>query len=165
MEELWAQFVLFAGRVNAEVAWTRDKIVVGSVSFRNHFVSIQINLVVLQLVDPFHPNATPNFVGRSWVGPSSLFVQFGLRGALCGIMDLSAVVGERHLSSDCRGHFRPFLLRCHARIVSVWLSCGFHGWFRFPCCCLVSHICRLTTTVNYWAVGTIESWLGTQFLI
>ena len=31
VEKLWAQFVLTAGRVNSEVAWTRDEVVVRSV--------------------------------------------------------------------------------------------------------------------------------------
>ena len=43
IEKLWAQFVLTAGPVNREVAWTRDEVVVGSVDFRNPFVSILVH--------------------------------------------------------------------------------------------------------------------------
>ena len=62
--KLWAQFVLTAGQVNTEVAWTRDENMVGSVNFRSHFVPFQIYSVVLLLVN--HPNqkATPNSVTR-----------------------------------------------------------------------------------------------------
>ena len=38
VEKLWAQFVLTAGPINTEVAWTRDEVFVGSVNFRKHFV-------------------------------------------------------------------------------------------------------------------------------
>ena len=50
IERLWAQFVLTAGPMNTEVAWTRDDVLVGSVDFRNHFVSFQVHIVVLLLV-------------------------------------------------------------------------------------------------------------------
>ena len=35
IEKLWAQFVLTAGPVNREAAWTGDEVLVGSVDFRN----------------------------------------------------------------------------------------------------------------------------------
>ena len=44
-------------------------------------------------------------------------------------------MGGGHFSSGCCDHLRPFLQRCHARIVSAWVSCGFCGWFSLPCCC------------------------------
>ena len=50
VEKLYAQFVLTAGPVNREVAWTRDEVLVGSVDFRNPFVSCLIHIVVLFLV-------------------------------------------------------------------------------------------------------------------
>ena len=51
IEKLWAQFVLTAGPVKREVAWTRDEVLVGSVVFRNLFVSFLIHIVVLLLVN------------------------------------------------------------------------------------------------------------------
>ena len=68
VEKLWAQFVLTAGPVNTEVAWTRDEILVGSVNFRNHFVSFPIYVVVLLLVNSFNWNATPKSVTRGRLG-------------------------------------------------------------------------------------------------
>ena len=47
IEKLWEQLVLTAGPVNTEVAWTRDEVLVGSVDFRNHLVSVLIYIVVL----------------------------------------------------------------------------------------------------------------------
>ena len=67
VEKLWVQFVLTAGPVNIEVAWTRDEVLVGSVNFRNHFVSFPIYIVVLLLVNPFKWNATPNSVTPGWL--------------------------------------------------------------------------------------------------
>ena len=46
-EKLWAQFVLTAGPVNTKVTWKPDEVLVGSVDFRNHFVSFLIQIVVL----------------------------------------------------------------------------------------------------------------------
>ena len=51
IEKLWAQFVLTAGPVHTEVAWTRDDVLVGSVDFRNHFVAFLIQFDVLLLVN------------------------------------------------------------------------------------------------------------------
>ena len=71
IEKLWAQFVLTAGPVKREVAWTRDEVLVGSVDFRNLFVSFLIHIVVLLLVNYYHWNAAPNFVTSCWVGKGS----------------------------------------------------------------------------------------------
>ena len=68
IEKLWAQFVLTAGPVKLEVAWTREEVLVGSVDFRNLFVSFLIHIVVLLLVN-YH--AAPNFVTGCWVGKGS----------------------------------------------------------------------------------------------
>ena len=51
IDKLWVQFVLTAGSVNTEVAWTRDEVSVGSVNFRNHFVSFPVYIVLLLLVN------------------------------------------------------------------------------------------------------------------
>ena len=73
-EKLWAQFVLTAGPVNREVAWTRDEVLVGSVDFRNSFVSFLIHIVVLLLVYHHHWNAAPIFVTSCWVGKGPSFL-------------------------------------------------------------------------------------------
>ena len=71
IEKLWAQFMLTAGPVNREVAWTRDEVLLGSVDFRNPFVSLLIHIVVLRLVNHHYWNAAPNLVTGCWVGKSS----------------------------------------------------------------------------------------------
>ena len=62
IEKMWAQFVLTAGLVKREVAWTRDEVLVGSVDFRNLFVSFLLHIVVLLLVNYHYWTVAPNFV-------------------------------------------------------------------------------------------------------
>ena len=81
VEKLWAQFVLTAGPVNAEVACTRDEVLVGSVDFRNRFVSFLIHIVVLFLVYHHYWNVAPDFVTSCWLGKGSPFLQPRIRGA------------------------------------------------------------------------------------
>ena len=66
--KLCAQFLLTPGPVNGEAAWTRDEVSVGSIDFRNHFVSFPIYIVVLLSVNHLNWNATPNSVTRVWLG-------------------------------------------------------------------------------------------------
>ena len=75
IEKLWAQFVLTAGPVNTEVAWTRDEVLVSSVDFRNRFVSFLIHIVVLLLVYHHYWDAAPNSVASVWLGKGSPCVQ------------------------------------------------------------------------------------------
>ena len=74
IEKLCAQFVLTAGPVNCEVAWTRDEVLVGSVEFRNLFVSFLIHIAVLLLLNHHYWNSAPSFVTGCWVGKSSSFL-------------------------------------------------------------------------------------------
>ena len=74
IEKMWAQFVLTARPVSWEVVWTRDEVVVGSVDFRNPFVSFLVHIVVLLLVYHHHWNAAPNFVTSCWVVKGSSFL-------------------------------------------------------------------------------------------
>ena len=80
VEKLWAQLVLTAGQVNTEVAWTGDKVLVGSINFRSHFVSFQIYIVVLLLVNYINRNATPNSVTRGWLAHHLFSLEFEERG-------------------------------------------------------------------------------------
>ena len=66
--EAVAQFV-------TEVAWTRDEFLVGSVDFRNHFVSFLIHIVVLLLVYYRYWNAASNSVASAWFAEGSPFLQ------------------------------------------------------------------------------------------
>ena len=99
IEKLWAQFVLTAGPVTSEVTWTRDEVLVGSVDFRNPFVSCLIHIVVLLLVNYHHRNAASNFVTGGWVGQGSSSLWPGVRGAWRDDVDLRENLGEGHFPS------------------------------------------------------------------
>ena len=135
VENLLAQFVLIAGRVNTQVAWTRDDVLVSSVKFRSHFVSFQLYIVVLLFFDHFNRNAARNSVTRAWVGSGSPFVQVGIQRAWCDTVNLHKNMGEGHISSGCGDRVSPFLQQCNARMVSARVSCGCCWWFGVPCCC------------------------------
>ena len=107
IEKLWAQFMLTAGPVKREVAWTQDEVLVGSVDFRNLFVSFLIHIVVLLLVNYHYWNAAPNFVTSCWVGKGSSFLWPLVRGAWRVTVGFHADVGEGHLPSGCCGCCRP----------------------------------------------------------
>ena len=99
IEKLWAQFVLTAGPVTREVAWTRDEVLVGSVSFRDPFISCLIHIVVLLLVKNHHRNATSNLVTSGWVVQGSSFLWPGIRGAWRDSVGLHSDLGEGHFPS------------------------------------------------------------------
>ena len=68
IENLWAQYVLTAGPFINEVAWTRDKVLISSINFWNHFVSFPFHIVVLLLINHCYCNVAPNSVARGWLG-------------------------------------------------------------------------------------------------
>ena len=107
-EKLWAQFAQRAGPVNTEVSWTSDEILVGSVNFRNHFVSILLYIAVLLLVNHLNWNATPNSVTCGWLGYGSPILQFRFRGAWCDTVGIHINVVEGHFPPGCRARYRPF---------------------------------------------------------
>ena len=135
IKKAWAQFVIAAGPVLSEVAWTRDEVLVGSVDFRNHFVSTLIHIVVLHSVNHRYWDAALNSAARGWLGEGSPFLQPWTRGAWCVVVGLHADKGDRHFPSGCCGHYRPFCRWCHTRVISGWVSCGCSRWFSVPCCC------------------------------
>ena len=135
VEKLWPQFVLTAVPVNREVAWTRDEVLVGSVDFRNPFVSCLIHIVVLLFVYHYYWNVALNFVASGWLGKSSSFLQPWVRGAWRVIVGLRADVGEGHFPSGCCECCRPFCSWCHTRAICVRVSCVCSGWFIVPGCC------------------------------
>ena len=115
------------GSVSAEVAWTRNEVVVGSIDFRNPFVSFVVHIVVLLLVCHHHWNAAPNFVTSCWVGKGSSFLWAWVWGAWRVTVGLHADVGEGHFPSGCCGCYRPFHSWCYTRCSSARVNCGCIG--------------------------------------
>ena len=65
--------------------------------------------------------------------------------------------GKGHLPSGCRGRFRPFLQRCHARVISARVSCGCCEWFGVPCCCFWWVAC-----VGWHSRRVLGKWVQSQ---
>ena len=163
--KLWARFVLTAGPVNTEVAWTRDEVLVGSVDFRNHFVSFLIHNVVLLLVNHRYCNAAPTSVPRGWLGEGSPFLQPWIWGAWCVTVGLHADMVEGHFPSGCCGRHRPFCRRYYTQVISVWVSCGCCWWLSVRRCCFWRVACvggHLRRASGKWvqpqAAGTPSLW-------
>ena len=135
VEKLWAQLVLTAGPVNWEIAWTRDEVLVGSVDFRNPFVSCLIHIVVLLLVYEYYWKVAPSFVASGWLGKGSPFLQPRIQGAWRVIVGLHADVGGRHFPSGCCECCTPFCSWCHTRAISARVNCVCSGWLSVPGCC------------------------------
>ena len=110
VEILWAHFVLTATRVSAKVAWSRGEFVVGSVNFRSQFVSFQVYIDVLLLVDHLKKNSAPKGASSGWVESSSQFVQFGIRGA--------RMTGCTFLWTSEKDTFRRFVVAVSDRFFS-----------------------------------------------
>ena len=155
IEKLWAQFVLTAGPVNTEVAWTRDQVLVGSVDFPN-FVSFRSQIVVLLLVNQRNCNAAPNcawLVGRKL----TIFTALNSRSVVwhCG---LSCGHGKRTLSFGLLSPLQTVLplmpntiCQCLGRL---WLlRVVRHPSLLF----LIGRMSWPTLTANIWAVGTAAS--------
>ena len=140
--KLWAQSVLTTGPVNSEVAWTRDGILVGSVKFQNHFVSLLIYIVVLLLVNHFNWSGTRNLSRVvEWAKAHHFYsLEFEQRGvAFWAFMRtwekdtfcrVALAVTDR-FSSDAT----------YIRVVSAGVICGCCGWFDVPRCCFWRVFC------------------------
>ena len=107
VEKLWAQFVLTAGSVSAEVAWTRDEVLVGSVDFRNHFVLFLIHIVILLLVCHHYWNAA-RILSRvvDWAKAHYFYSLEFEEGVV--IVGLHADVREGHFPLGCCECHRSF---------------------------------------------------------
>ena len=121
------QFVVTAGPVKREVAWTQDGVLVGSVDFRNLFVSFLVHIVVLLLVNYPHGNVASNFVASGWMGKGSSFLWPGVRGAWRVSVGLHPDVGEGQFSSGGCGCCRPLHSRCYTRGSGARVGCGCSG--------------------------------------
>ena len=108
VSQLWSQFTLIASRVNIEVAWSRDEVLVGIVLLviTTHTCSLAYWCCVL--VDHLEWNEPPHSTSSVWLGEESWEVQHRIRGARFRDLGHGADVGEVH-NSAC--------LRCRAETV------------------------------------------------
>ena len=81
MSQLWSQFTLIASRVNIEVAWSRDEVLVGII-----LLAITTHICLLAywccvLVDHLERNVLPHSCLSLWMGQRPWEVQHRVRGA------------------------------------------------------------------------------------
>ena len=75
VSQLWAQFTLIASRVNIEVAWFRDEVLVGII-----LLAMTMHLCLLAywccvLVDRLERDVPPHSCSSLWMGQESWEVQ------------------------------------------------------------------------------------------
>ena len=157
VEKLWAQFVLTAGPVNTEVAWTRDEIMVGSVNFRNNFISFPGYFVVFLLVHHLNWKATPT--SHAWL--------VGLRLTICTVWSSRSVVW--HCGPSCERGKRtlsvgfPWPLQTASPVMPhTMCQCLGQLWLlwvvqRPLLLFLVGRMCWPTLTASIREVGTVTS--------
>ena len=99
VSQLWSQFTLIASRVNIEVAWSRDELLVGIILLvmTTHTCSLPYRCCVL--VNHLERNVPPHSCSSLWLGQESWEVQHRVRGARFRDLGHSADVGEVHIST------------------------------------------------------------------
>ena len=97
--QLWSQFTLIASRVNIEVAWSRDEVLVGAVLFviTTHTCSLADGCCVL--VDHLEWNVSAHSCPSLWLGQELWEVQHRIRGARCRNLGFRADMGKVHIST------------------------------------------------------------------
>ena len=164
IEKLWAQFLLTAGPVKREVAWTRDEVLVGSVDFRNPFVSFRFTLLFCFysiIVTGMVPRILSRVVG--WAKAHHFYgLEFEERGeSLWAFMRTWEKGSFRRLAvvlstaSQLTLHMR---WRCSGRLWLQWVVR--RPSLRF----LAGRMCWLTRTRSTWEVGTRTNWWSIQSL-
>ena len=109
VNQLWSQFTLIASRVNIDVAWSRDEVLVGFVLLLVATYTCSLAYGCCVLVDHLEWNVPPPSCSRVWLGKGSWEVQHRVRGTR--FRDLGyggADMGKVHF---------PTCLRCRAEPV------------------------------------------------
>ena len=99
VSQLWSQFTLIASRVNIEVAWSRDEVLVGIVLLVMTTQTCSLAYRCCVLVDHLERNVTPHPCSRFWLGQESREVQHRIRGARFRDLGHGADVGEVLIST------------------------------------------------------------------
>ena len=97
--QLWSQFTLIASRVNIDVAWSRDEVLVGIVPFVITTHTCPLAYCCCVLVNHPEWNVSAHSFSSLWLGQESWKVQHRIRGAQCRDLGLRADMGEVHIST------------------------------------------------------------------
>ena len=99
VSQLWSQFTLIAGRVNNDVAWYRDEVLVGIVLLVITTRTCSLAYWCCVLVDHLERNVPQHSCSSLWLGQESWEVQHRFRGARFRDLGHGADVGDVHIST------------------------------------------------------------------
>ena len=99
VSQLWSHFTLIASRVNIEVAWSRDEVLVGIVLLVMTIHTCSLAYRCCVLVDHLERNVPPHSCSSLWLGQDSWEVQHRIRGARFRDLGHGTDVGEVHISA------------------------------------------------------------------
>ena len=107
VNQLWSQFTLIASRVNIDVAWSRDEVLVGIVLLivATHKCSLAYWCCVL--VDHFEWKVPPHSCSRVWLGKGSWEVQHRVRATRFRDLGHGADMGKVHFATCLRCRAEP----------------------------------------------------------
>ena len=107
VSQFWSQFTLIASRVNIDVAWSQNKVLVGIVLLLVATCTCSLAFSCCVLVDRLEWNVPPHSCLCVWFGKGSWEVQHRVRGTLFSDLGHGADMGEVHISTCLRYRAEP----------------------------------------------------------
>ena len=107
VSQLWSQFTLIASRVNIDVAWSRDEVLVVIVLLFAVTYTCSPAFWCCVLVDHLEWNVPLHSCSHVWLGKRSWEVQHRVRGTQFRDLGHGAVMGEVHISTCLRCRAEP----------------------------------------------------------
>ena len=107
VNQMWSQFTLIASRVNIDVAWSRDKVLVGIVLLLVATYTCSLAYWCCILVDHLEWNVPPHRCSCVWLGEESWEVQHRVRRMRFRDLGPGVDIGEVHISTCLRCHAEP----------------------------------------------------------
>ena len=132
VSQLWSQFTLIASRVNIDVAWYRDEVLVGIVLLLVATCTCSLVYCCCVLVDHLEWIVPPHSCSCFCLGKGSWEVQHRVRGTRFRELGHGADMGEVHIST---------CLRCRAEPVQCEHNLGGYSSGQSSRCCWSRYCC------------------------
>ena len=150
VSQLWSQFPLIASRVNTDVAWSRDEVLVGIVLLLVATCACLLAYWCCVLVDHLEWNVPPHPCSCVWLGEGSWEMQHRVRGTRFRDLGDGADMGEVHISTcvccravpiQCQHNFGGYSFGQNLRCCWSRYCCGVASW---GSACGCRGFCRLS---------------------
>ena len=137
VSQLWSQFTLIASRVNIDVAWSRDEVLMGIVLLLVVTCTCSLAYWCCVLVDHLEWNVRPHSCSYVWLGEALWEVPHRVRGTRFGDLGDSADVGEVHILTcvccraepiQCQHNFGGYSFGQNFRCCWSRYCCGVASW-------------------------------------